>query len=50
MEQAGAQAEAKLFIYPGSSHLFTDSSLPDYEPESAALVRQRTLEFFEGRG
>lgn len=40
-------AAAELFVYPGSSHLFTDSSLEAYDPESAALVMQRSLEFLE---
>jgi dienelactone hydrolase len=36
---------AELFLYPGSRHLFTDNSLSDYEPDSAALVTQRLLAF-----
>lgn len=44
-EQARSQAHADLFLYPGSPHLFTDSSLPDYESESADLVMERTLQF-----
>ena len=44
-EQARTQAHADLFLYPGSHHLFTDSSLPDYESESADLVIERTLQF-----
>jgi dienelactone hydrolase len=39
---AGA-ADGELFLYPGSSHLFTDSSLADYAPQSAGLVLDRTL-------
>lgn len=50
VSRAGASASAELFVYPGSSHLFTDSSLPDYEVDSAALVMQRTLAFLEGPG
>ncbi len=49
VEHAGTRADAELFIYPGSTHLFADSSLPDYEPESAALVLQRTLDFLVQR-
>jgi dienelactone hydrolase len=45
VQVAGANAEARLFLYPGSAHLFTDSSLPEFEPDSAALVMQRTLDF-----
>ena len=36
---------AELFVYPGGEHLFLDSSLPTYDADSAALVRQRTLQF-----
>jgi len=36
-------ADAELFIYPGSTHLFTDESLSDHDPASAALVLERTL-------
>ena len=36
---------AELFVYPGSGHLFIDRSLPTYDPESAALVTERTLGF-----
>jgi dienelactone hydrolase len=48
LERAGASAEVELFVYPGSAHLFADSSLPGYQPESAALVLERTLRFLEG--
>lgn len=48
VKQAETRANADLFLYPGSTHLFTDSSLTDYEPESAALVLQRTLDFLNG--
>jgi dienelactone hydrolase len=34
---------AELFVYPGEQHLFTDSSLPSYDAEAAALVTERTL-------
>lgn len=47
VDKANAQADAELFIYPGSNHLFVDSSLPSYDPESAEIVLQRTLEFLE---
>ena len=49
-EVVDAVATAQLFIYPGSSHLFTDSSLDAYEPASAKLVMQRTLEFLDRLG
>lgn len=40
-----AVKEGELFLYPGERHLFADSSLPDYDPESSALLTQRVLEF-----
>lgn len=36
---------AELFVYRGDRHLFSDSSLPSYDPEAAALVLQRSQEF-----
>ncbi|MFC7547194.1 dienelactone hydrolase family protein [Plantactinospora sp. GCM10030261] len=36
---------AELFLYPGKQHLFADASLQSYEPEAAALLRQRVLDF-----
>jgi len=36
---------AELFVYPGDRHLFTDSSLPSYDPDAAALVVRRSREF-----
>jgi len=38
---------AELYVYPGTRHLFADSSLPDYEPSAALLLLQRTLEFLD---
>jgi dienelactone hydrolase len=38
---------AELFVYPGDRHLFTDSSLPDYDEGAATLVVQRVLSFLE---
>jgi dienelactone hydrolase len=34
----------ELFVYPGDQHLFTDSSLPSYDKDAAALVVQRSLD------
>jgi dienelactone hydrolase len=34
---------AELYLYPGSAHLFCDSSLGDYDHEAAELVFERTL-------
>lgn len=36
---------AELFLYPGSQHLFADSSLPSYDEAAAALLMQRVLAF-----
>lgn len=36
---------AELFVYAGDRHLFTDSSLPSYDPDAASLVSSRSLEF-----
>lgn len=41
---------AELFVYPGDRHLFTDSSLPSYAADAAALVRSRSLEFLSRLG
>jgi dienelactone hydrolase len=41
---------AELFLYPGDGHLFVDSSSVDYDPEAAALVKQRTLAFLDSVG
>ncbi len=38
-------APGELFLYPGSRHLFADSSLPDYDAGAAELLLQRVLEF-----
>jgi dienelactone hydrolase len=36
---------AELFVYPGSGHLFADSSLADYDKAAAELLMERTLAF-----
>ena len=38
---------AELFLYPGTEHLFADSSLPAYDPAAAALLTERVLEFLD---
>jgi dienelactone hydrolase len=40
----------ELFVYPGDSHLFTDSSLPSYDAEATSLVVQRSREFLDRVG
>ena len=44
---ADSTDEAELFLYPGSEHLFADSSLPSYEADSAQLLTERVLAFLE---
>jgi dienelactone hydrolase len=41
---------AELFLYPGDRHLFTDSSLPDYDERAATQVKQRVLGFLDSVG
>jgi dienelactone hydrolase len=41
---------AELFLYPGDRHLFTDSSLPSYDADAAALVLQRSRAFLDRLG
>jgi dienelactone hydrolase len=38
-------AQAELFLYPGSEHLFADPSLPEYDPAAANLLGERVLAF-----
>jgi dienelactone hydrolase len=47
-EVANTVPEAELFLYPGSGHLFADSSLADYDAEAAALLMERALAFLAG--
>jgi dienelactone hydrolase len=37
----------QLFVYPGDQHLFTDSSLPSYDPAATKLVLQRSRELLD---
>ncbi len=41
---------AELFVYPGDSHLFTDSSLPSYDAGATALVLRRSRELLDRLG
>jgi dienelactone hydrolase len=41
---------AELFLYPGDRHLFTDSSLPDYDEGATTLVKRRALSFLDDVG
>jgi dienelactone hydrolase len=42
--------EAELFLYPGDQHYFADSSLPSYDPEAAALLTRRVIDFLNRLG
>jgi dienelactone hydrolase len=42
--------DAELFLYPGSGHLFADSSLKDYDEQAAGLLKERTLAFLHRVG
>jgi dienelactone hydrolase len=42
-----SSACAELFLYHGNEHLFADSSLPEYDPASAALLTERVLAFLD---
>jgi dienelactone hydrolase len=37
--------KGELFLYPGTAHLFADSSLSDFNPDAAALLKDRVLKF-----
>jgi dienelactone hydrolase len=41
-------SDAELFLYPGKQHLFTDSSLPDYDEAATTLLKSRVLAFLAG--
>jgi len=43
-------SDGELFVYPGDRHLFTDSSLPSYDADAAALVVQRSRQLLERVG
>jgi len=46
-ELAGSVEQGELFLYPGDRHLFADRSLASYDPEAAALLTRRVLEFLK---
>jgi dienelactone hydrolase len=39
--------DAECYLYPGWSHIFTDRSHPDHDPDAADLALRRTLELLE---
>ncbi|KQX50012.1 MULTISPECIES: dienelactone hydrolase family protein [unclassified Streptomyces] len=40
--------DRKLFLYPGSRHLFTEAGTPSHAPEATALCVERVLCFLDG--
>jgi len=48
-ELVASTDQAELFVYPGDQHYFADSSLPSYDPEAAALLTRRVLDFLASR-
>ncbi|HEX2434763.1 MAG TPA: dienelactone hydrolase family protein [Gaiellaceae bacterium] len=49
-ELVGTVDGAELFLYPGDSHLFADSSLADYDEQAAAQLKERVLAFLKTIG
>jgi dienelactone hydrolase len=49
-QQLVAETGGELFLYPGSAHLFTDSSWSEYDKASTDLVLERTLAFLDRIG
>jgi len=49
-ELVEATEDAELFLYPGDEHLFADNSLPDYDENAAALLKERVLAFLKTVG
>jgi dienelactone hydrolase len=48
-ELVASTDEAELFLYPGDRHYFADASLPSYDPDAAALLTRRVLDFLRAR-
>jgi dienelactone hydrolase len=46
-ELVDSSDRAELFLYPGTEHLFADSSLPAYDAAAAALLTERVLTFLD---
>ena len=48
-ELVASSEHAELYLYAGDQHYVADSSLPSYDPDAAALLTQRVLEFLRTR-
>ena len=46
-ELADEADDGELFLYPGASHLFADSSYDDHDEQAATLLFDRTIAFLE---
>ncbi|MDO5092142.1 MAG: dienelactone hydrolase family protein [Propionibacteriaceae bacterium] len=46
-EVASSHTNLECFLYPGTSHLFTDSSRPEYDAKATGQVLTHVLEFLE---
>lgn len=44
-ELVSSTADAELFVYEGTQHLFADSSLDDFVPDAAVLLQRRAADF-----
>ena len=42
--------DAELFLYPGSGHLFADSTLDDFDEQASRSLTERTLAFLQRVG
>ena len=49
-ELAASTDLAEVFLYPGEAHLFTDSSLPDYDAGATSLLVTRALQLLDAVG
>ena len=49
-ELAATVEEGELFLYPGDRHLFTDSSLGEYDEAATRLLTERVLAFLAALG
>jgi dienelactone hydrolase len=47
-ELVASAKQGELFLYEGSTHLFSDSSLPGYDEDAAKLMTTRVLHFLAG--
>ena len=44
---AASTPDAELYLYPGTSHLFADISLPDYDPDHAFALTRMVLQLLD---